>query len=98
MKDQDRERKNRKSSRDRWTSMAIAGAAMLVAAASSGCLYTLIPATAGPSTNYHAPADNQPAQSSPSSQPSANDQTNQNKQQNGTSQNAAPPAQGGATP
>jgi hypothetical protein len=95
MKYQDRKRKNRKNSKNRWTSMAIAGAAMLAAAASGGCLYTVIPATPGPSTNYHAPADTQPAQSSQSS----NDQTDQNKQQNGTPQNGAPSqGQGGATP
>jgi hypothetical protein len=95
MKYQDCEPKNGKKGRKGWMSMAIAGVAMLAAAASGGCLYTVIPATAGPSTNYHAPADNQPAQGA---QPS-NDQANQNKQQNGTPQNGAPAqGQGGATP
>jgi hypothetical protein len=95
MKYQDCKRSNGANGNNGWMSMAIAGAAMLAAAACGGCLYTVIPATAGPSTNYHAPADNQPAQAS---QPS-NDQTNQNKQQNGTPQNGAPPqGQGGATP
>jgi hypothetical protein len=95
MKYQDCKRMNIRNSNNGWMSMAIAGAAMLAAAACGGCLYTVIPATAGPSTSYHAPADNQPAQPS---QPS-NDQTNQNKQQNGTPQNGAPPqSQGGATP
>jgi len=76
---------------------------MLAAAASGGCLYTVIPATAGPSTNYHAPTDNQPAQppqSSPQTSPqTSNDQTNQNKQQNGTLPNGAQPqGSGGASP
>ncbi len=77
--------------------MAIAGAAMLAAAACGGCLYTVIPAMAGPSTSYHAPADNQPAQPSQPSQHRR--RPTQNKQQNGMPQNGAPPqGQGGATP
>lgn len=69
--------------------MAIAGTAMLAAASCGGCLYTVIPAMAGPSTTYQQPA--QPAQPS-------NDQTNQNKQQNGAQQNGAPPQPQGGTP
>ncbi len=86
--------KHGKHGKHGWMSAAIAGAAMLAAAASGGCLYPAIPSMAGPSTNYHAPADNQPAQPA---QPS-NDPATQNKQQNGTPQNGAPPqGQGGAT-
>jgi hypothetical protein len=84
-------RHNRKGD-ERWTSIAIAGAAMLAAAACSGCLYTVVPAMAGPSTTYQQPADSQSAaepspaaQSSPAPQASqpSNVQTNQNKPQNG---------------
>jgi hypothetical protein len=97
MKYQDCKRRN---CNDRWMSMAIAGAAMLAAAACGGCLYTAIPAMAGSTSSYHAPTDNQPSQPPQTS----NDQTNQNKQQNtapqgGPPQNAAPPqGQGGTTP
>ncbi len=58
-------------------SMAVAGAALLAAALCGGCLYTVIPAMAGPSTTYQQPSDSQPAEP-------ANDQANQNKQQSGT--------------
>ncbi|HVB78546.1 MAG TPA: hypothetical protein VNE82_01200 [Candidatus Binataceae bacterium] len=81
--------------RERWMSMAIAAAAMLAATVCGGCLYTVIPAMAGPSTTYPQPADSQPAQASQQSQqsPPTNGQTNQNKQQNGVQ-----PAGQGATP
>ncbi|MGH7914065.1 MAG: hypothetical protein ACREPW_05375 [Candidatus Binataceae bacterium] len=62
--------------RDGWMSIAIAGAAILAAVACGGCLYTVIPAMAGPSTTYQQPADSQPAEP-------ANEQATQNKQQNG---------------
>jgi hypothetical protein len=81
-----------------WMRIAVAGAAMMAAAACGGCLYTVIPAMAGPSTTYPQPAAGQPSQAS---QPSA-DQTNQtnpsdqNKQQNGMPPNGAhPQGQGG---
>jgi hypothetical protein len=89
---------------DKCASIAIAGAAMLAAITSGGCLYTAIPVMAGQTGSYHAPDDNQPAQSSQSSQ-SSNDQATQNKQQSGapqtsTPQNSPPPQgqSGGATP
>ncbi|MGA8567218.1 MAG: hypothetical protein WB580_05430 [Candidatus Binataceae bacterium] len=102
-------RRNDGKSSDRkngWASMAIAGAAMLAATACGGCLYTAVPAMAGPSTTYPQPADGQPAaQSSPASQASqpsqqSNDQTNQsnqNKQQNGMPPNGAQPQGQGGT-
>ena len=55
MKNHDRKR------RGGWRSIAVAGAAMVAAAACSGCLYTAVPAMAGPSTTYQQPADSQPA-------------------------------------
>jgi len=94
MKNHDRKR------RGGWRSIAVAGAAMVAAAACSGCLYTAVPAMAGPSTTYQQPADSQPAaQPSPASQPSQppNDQTNQNKQQNGMPPNGAQPQGQGGT-
>lgn len=84
-----------------WASTAIAGAATLAATVCSGCLYTIVPAMAGPSTTYQQPADSQPAQTSQQSQPvqtsqPSSDQTNQNKQQNGMPPNGAhPQGQGG---
>jgi hypothetical protein len=90
--------KSSEFSKHRLTPMTIAG--LFAAAACGGCLYSVIPAASGPSVNYHAPADNQPAQSSQPSQPSTSDQANQNKQQSGTQQNAAQPQPegGGGTP
>ena len=81
------------------TSIAIAGAAMLAAALCSGCLYTIAPAMAGPSTTYQQPADSQSAQTSQPTQPS-NGQTNQNgqnKQQTGMPPNGAQPQGQGGT-
>ena len=87
-----------KNTSDGWMSLAIAGAAMLAAAACGGCLYTAIPVMAGSTASYHAPTDNQPSQppqsSAQSPTQSSSDQTNQNKQQNG----APTQGQGGATP
>jgi hypothetical protein len=42
-------------------SVAIAGAAMLAAIVCGGCLYTIVPAMAGPSTTYPQAANKQPA-------------------------------------
>jgi hypothetical protein len=99
MKYRDCKRRAYKDLNDRWMSIAIAAAAILATAACGGCLYTAIPAMAGPSTNYQAPTDNQPSQPPQSSPQSSNDQTNQNKQQNGAPQiGASPQGQGGATP
>ena len=96
-----------KNGKNDWKSVAIAGAAMLAAMmVCSGCLYTVVPAMAGPSTTYPQAANSQPAaqpspasQSSQPSQPS-NDQTNQsnqNKQQNGMPPNGAQPQRQGGT-
>jgi len=85
-----------------WRSIAVPGAVMAAVAACSGCLYTAVPAMAGPSTTYQQPADSQPAaQPSPVSQQPSNDQTNQNnqnKQQNGMPPNGAQPQGQGGTP
>jgi len=80
--------------------MAIAGAAVLAATVCGGCLYTVVPAMAGPSTTYQQPADSQPAQSSQPAQASqqSNGQTNQNKQQTGMPPNGAQPQGQGGTP
>jgi hypothetical protein len=84
-------------------SVAIAGAAMLAATVCGGCLYTIVPAMAGPSTTYPQAANSQPAaQPSPVSQSSqsSNDQTNQsnqNKQQTGMPPNGAQPQGQGGT-
>ncbi len=86
-----------------WMSVAFAGAAMLAATVCGGCLYTAVPAMAGPSTTYPQDANSQPAaQPSPASQSSqpSNDQTNQsnqNKQQNGMPPNGAQPQGQGGT-
>jgi hypothetical protein len=56
---------------------------MLAAIVCGGCLYTIVPAMAGPSTTYPQAANKQPAaQPSSASQPPS-DQTNQNKQPTG---------------
>lgn len=53
-----------------WTPLAIAAATILAAAACAGCLYTIVPAMAGPSTTYPQSADSQPsAAPSPAAQP-----------------------------
>jgi len=83
-------------------SIAIAGAAMLAAAVCGGCLYTVIPAMAGPSTTYQQPADSQPVQTSQQSQPTqtsqpSSDHTSQNKQQSGMPPNGAQPQGQGGT-
>jgi hypothetical protein len=81
--------------KNNWMSVAIAGAAMLAATACGGCLYTIVPAMAGPSTTYP-----QAANSQPEAQPSSNDQTNQsnqNKQQTGMPPNGAQPQGQGGT-
>lgn len=74
-------------------SVAIAAAAILAAASCGGCLYTLVPALAGPSTTYPQPAAGQPAQTSQPSgdQTNQTNQPNQNKQQNGVTPNSAQP-------
>jgi len=79
-----------------WAPAAIAGAALLAAAVCGGCLYTIIPAMAGPSTTYQQSADSQPA-AQPSPAPQATDPSNgQNKQLNGMPPNGAhPQGQGG---
>jgi hypothetical protein len=93
----------RDNSRDNWRSVAIGAAALLAAMACGGCLYTVVPAMAGPSTTYPQAANSQPAaQPSPASQPSqpSNDQTNQsnqNKQQTGMPPNGAQPQGQGGT-
>ena len=96
--------KNGKSNcKNNWKSIAIAGAAMLAAMACGGCLYTIVPSMAGPSTTYPQSANSQPAaQPSPGSQSSqsSNDQTNQsnqNKQQTGMPPNGAQPQGQGGT-
>ena len=59
-----------------WRPIAIAAAAILGAALCAGCLYTIVPAMAGPSTTYPQSADSQPSPApSPAAQPS--NQTNQ---------------------
>jgi hypothetical protein len=89
--------------KNNWMSVAIAGAAMLAATVCGGCLYTIVPAMAGPSTTYPQAANSQPAaQPSPASQSSqsSNDQTNQsnqNKQQTGMPPNGAQPQGQGGT-
>ncbi len=89
-----RERTNGKNG---WTSIAIAGAAIIAAAFCGSCLYTASPAMGGSSTTSPQSANSQPAaQPSPTSQPS-NDQTNQNKQQNGMPPNGAQPQGQGGT-
>jgi hypothetical protein len=84
---------------NRSTSIAIAGTAMLAAALCGGCLYTIVPAMAGPSTTYPQPANGQPAQASQSSQPSNGqpNQNGQNKQQTGMPPNGAQPQGQGGT-
>src|SRR5690348_11152704 len=49
-------------------SIAIAGAAMLAVALCGGCLYTAVPALAGPSTTYPQGTGSQPAQTAEPSQ------------------------------
>jgi len=89
--------------KNNWMSVAIAVAAMLAATVCGGCLYTIVPAMAGPSTTYPQAANSQPAaQPSPASQSSqsSNDQTNQsnqNKQQTGMPPNGAQPQGQGGT-
>ena len=82
-----------------WAPAAIAGTALLAAAVCGGCLYTVIPAMAGPSTTYPQSADSQPAaQPSPASQATEPSQppNDQNKQLNGMPPNGAhPQGQGG---
>lgn len=97
MKDRRRNRDDGKSGNFDWKSVAIAGAAMLAAMACGGCLYTIVPAMAGPSTTNPQSANSQPAvQPSPGSQPPS-DQTNQNKQQTGMPPNGAQPQGQGGT-
>jgi hypothetical protein len=67
--------------KNNWMSVAIAGAAMLAATVCGGCLYTIVPAMAGPSTTY----------------PQAANQSNQNKQQTGMPPNGAQPQGQGGT-
>ena len=103
MKQRNCRRNDGKSGSESWASMAIAGAAMLAAMACGGCLYTIVPPMAGPSTTYPQSANSQPAaQPSPGSQSSqsSNDQTNQsnqNKQQTGMPPNGAQPQGQGGT-
>ena len=80
-----REHIDGKSGSAGWTPIAIAAAAILAAAVCAGCLYTIFPAMAGPSTTYPQSADSQPsAAPAPGSQPS--------------SQSAPSTAQGAARP
>jgi S-formylglutathione hydrolase FrmB len=78
-------------------SIAIAGAAMLAVALCGGCLYTAVPALAGPSTTYPQGTGSQPAQTAEPSQ-TTNDPTNQNKQQNTAPPNVTPASSQNATP
>ena len=81
----------------RWAPAAIAGAALMAAAVCGGCLYTIIPAMAGPSTTYSQSADSQPAaQPSPASQATV-PSNDQNKQLNGMPPNGAHPQGEGGT-
>ena len=106
MKDRNCKRNDSENGKTIWASTAIAGAAMMAAAVCGGCLYTIVPAMAGPSTTYPQAGNNQPAaqpspasQTSQASQPSqsSNDQNNQNKQQNGMPPNGAQPQSQGRT-
>ena len=103
MKQRNCNRGDGKNGKNDWRSVAIGAAAMLAATACSGCLYTVVPAMAGPSTTYPQAANSHPAaQPSPASQPSqpSNDQTNQsnqNKQQTGMPPNGAQPQGQGGT-
>jgi len=82
----------------RWTSVAIAGTAMLAATLCGGCLYTIVPAMAGPSTTYPQSTGGQSAQTSQPSQPSnQTNQNGQNKQQTGMPPNGAQPQGQGGT-
>jgi len=106
MKDRNCKRNDSENGKTIWASMAIAGAAMMAATVCGGCLYTIVPAMAGPSTTYPQAGNSQPAaqpspasQTSQASQPSQspNDQSNQNKQQNGMPPNGAQPQGQGGT-
>ena len=78
------------SGRAGWKSIAIAAAAILGAALCAGCLYTIVPAMAGPSTTYPQSAESQPsAAPSPASQPS--NQTSQGAPTSGAAPGAAHP-------
>lgn len=97
MKHQNCKRNDGRNGKNNWMSVAIGGAAILAAMACGGCLYTVVPAMAGPSTTYPQAANSQPA--AQPSQPS-NDQTNQsnqNKQQTGMPPNGAQPQGQGGT-
>jgi hypothetical protein len=76
------------SGRAGWKPIAIAAAAILGAALCAGCLYTIVPAMAGPSTTYPQSADSQPS-AAPSPQPS--NQTNQGAQANSAAPGAVHP-------
>jgi hypothetical protein len=103
MKQRNCNRGDGKNGKNDWRSVAIGGAAILAAMTCGGCLYTVVPAMAGPSTTYPQAANSQPAaQPSPASQTSqpSNDQTNQsnqNKQQTGMPPNGAQPQGQGGT-
>jgi hypothetical protein len=92
-----RERKSYGGDGGAIASIAIAGAAMLAMALCGGCLYTAVPALAGPSTTYPQGTGSQPAQTAEPSQ-TTNDQTNQNKQQSSAPPNVAPASSQSATP
>ena len=74
--------------RDGWASVAIAGASILSATVCGGCLYTAIPALAGPSTTYQQPAD-QATQSQAQPSQASNEADGQSGQQNAKVQSPA---------
>lgn len=78
-------------------SIAVAGAAILAATVCGGCLYTAIPAMAGPSTTYQQPAAGQQGSIPTAPAQQSTDQTNQNKQQTGIPPNGAQPQGEGGT-
>jgi hypothetical protein len=79
--------------REGWKSVAIAAASIMAAVTCGGCLYTLVPAMAGPSTTYPQPANGQPTNSQPTrasqQSPDQTNQPGQNKQQSGVAPNGA---------
>ena len=78
------------SGRAGWKSIAIAAAAILGAALCAGCLYTIVPAMAGPSTTYPQSADSQPS-AAPSPAPQPSNQTRQSAPAGATAPSAAHP-------
>lgn len=60
--------KHRHCTRIAFRSAAAAAVAVLAAALCAGCLYTLVPALAGPSSTNPQPANSAAAQASPTAQ------------------------------